>query len=85
MLAIPPGTGLFREAWGMSNLNIGGVSSGKAFGYKSISKNLLNNTSPFYLAFFGLSLAFSVMIKLLAVTGIIILVRTEKATLVFSS
>lgn len=82
MLAIPPGTGLFREAWGMSNLNIGGVSSGKGFlGIIQSAKILLTNTSPFYLAFFGLSLTFSVIIKLLAITGIIILVRKEKATI----
>ena len=53
----------------------------RLFRYSSISKSTLTNTNPFYLVFFGLSLAFSVMIKLLAITGIIILVRTEKAAL----
>lgn len=82
MLAVPPGTGLFREAWGMSNLNIGGISSGRSFlGIVQSAKVLFVNTNPLYLAFFGLSLAFSVTIKLLATTGIISLVKTEKATL----
>lgn len=84
MLAFPPGTGLFREAWGMSNLNIGGVSSSKGFaGITEAATVLLNNTSQFYLAFFGLSLAFSVTIKLMATTGIFLLVKTESARLSF--
>ncbi len=82
MLAFPPGTGLFREAWGMSNLNIGGVSSGKGFaGITEAATTLLNNTSPFYLTFFGLSLAFSIIIKIMATAGIICLIKTKPATL----
>ena len=80
MLSVPPGTGLFREAWGIKNLNIGGISSGQSFsGIVYAAKALLGNTNAFYLAFFGLSLAFSITIKLLAVVGIVNLIRTEKA------
>ena len=50
-------------------------------GITEAAKALLNNTGPFYLAFFGLSLAFSITIKLMATAGIIRLVKTEPAML----
>jgi hypothetical protein len=82
MLTVSPGTGLFREGWGIKNLNIGGVSSDQGFsGMVQAANALLKNTNPFYLAFFGLSLAFSITIKLLATIGVFNLINNERASL----
>ena len=82
MLTVSPGTGMFREGWGIKNLNIGGVSSDQGFlGIVQAANALLKNTNPFYLAFFGLSLVFSIAIKLLATIGIFSLIKNERATL----
>ncbi len=82
LLLVPPGTGLLREAWGIKGLQLGLISSSKGFdGLQTSLKIILESTHIAYQIFFLASLAFSVLLKISAIFGLVKLFKSDQKNL----